>query len=375
MITLNGTSSRSPTTASGSSNQSNHTADIKSLHERLAKAEAEVARLKGQNDKKVIKFGDTNIDDVTSALAFTSQHFTNNSYGLLFDVSVLCEWLVEDSFKDQDTMLNSMKKRHDLKIHTQADAKCLYAFEVGMPRLFFNGAVAPDRKNPCYFTSMKSYNEWCAPGTGIKARIMSNLAYVDHMMSETINKQLRGNETARALAITMLATSLSWMNNFLRFIDEKMNELTVDAKFPVPAAFSLTTMCGRRILKDCIDAHEGVHNSMVIGNGNATCAAILYGALRCHDVMKEFNDVNFKNHAAVTSEHVKFLATHSGSDSMKGLEDKMKTMEESVKTLGKTVRDQGSKADTASNNVDLLKPRVTSLEKRVKNVEDKKMDK
>jgi hypothetical protein len=240
-----------------------------------------------------------------------------------------------------------------------------------MPRLLGKAEINAIESDPSHFTAVKSYKEWDTARVGVRDRIMRNLTKVQSSITDMIGVKLRKHEKAKHLFYNMLSTSVTWLNNWVRFIDEKMKELTIESKFSPKSAWSLTTMCAARMIRDVAEAHAGLFDNVNMDDQSDVCAALLYGTLRAQDVMTEFTESGFKDHPSVSAEHVKFLATHSGSDAVSGLDDRVKAMEESLKEALKKSKEAMTKADTASNSVDKLKNEVKMLEQKV----DKKQDK
>ena len=111
-----------------------------------------------------------------------------------------------------------------------------------------------------------------------------------------------------------------------------VRELTTICKFPEKAAWSLATQVVDRIHKDSMAAQAGVKQLTIHMDPVRVTATILFAMLRVQDVMREHILIGIKNHPAVTSEHVKFLATHSGC----GDTAKMKDTTQELERVGDT---------------------------------------
>jgi len=87
--------------------------------------------------------------------------------------------------------------------------------------------------------------------------------------------------------------------------------------------------------------------------------------------MTEFEDANFEDHPAVSSEYIKFLATNSGFDMIVDLERDVTALKSEAKDNERRMNLVVKKADTASTATDANKRSITELSKRI----DKKQDK
>ena len=74
---------------------------------------------------------------------------------------------------------------------------------------------------------------------------------------------------------------------------------------------------------------------------------MLWATLRSHKVMDEFSKFEFKDHPAIASEYVKFLATNSGFETVSALESKMDGLKKEVDSVKKAASSAANAADTA----------------------------
>ena len=81
-----------------------------------------------------------------------------------------------------------------------------------------------------------------------------------------------------------------------------------------------------KTLSRAFKVRSGVADTFVISDHCCLAAHVWYGVSRTHDVMKEFGVMDFKNHPAMSSEYVKFLATNSGMELIEAIDVKIKTL-------------------------------------------------
>jgi hypothetical protein len=66
-------------------------------------------------------------------------------------------------------------------------------------------------------------------------------------------------------------------------------------------------------LGDLCVAKDNIVHSLVPRDVPATCAQVVYAVFKTHNVIAVYVAQTFENHLLVSTEYVKFLATHSGS--------------------------------------------------------------
>ena len=81
--------------------------------------------------------------------------------------------------------------------------------------------------------------------------------------------------------------------------------------------------------------------------------------------MQEFMDAGIKDHPAISSEYVKFLAANTGFE-------KVNSLEKRVTELDKTWKEQCKTYTTANNKVVEVQKVVSDLVKRLTKIESKK---
>ena len=86
--------------------------------------------------------------------------------------------------------------------------------------------------------------------------------------------------------------------------------------------------------------------------------------------MNEFAGMDFKNHPAMSSEYVKFLATNSGMELIEAIDGKLKNMKEEIWELKQASQNATKAATSAANKADDVSKKLTQLqrdhEKRLK---------
>ena len=141
--------------------------------------------------------------------------------------------------------------------------------------------------------------------------------------------------------------------------------LTGHSKFSSAQAWSLTTQLVFRIFNELHNVHDGVLLNIQPNNMDDICTNVLWTVFRTHDVMQEFAAKCFKDHDAISSEYIKFLATNSGYEELSSLLEQVKELKEEKQKMLAEFKSVSRKADSASALVDELKKTVAALTKKV----------
>jgi hypothetical protein len=140
---------------------------------------------------------------------------------------------------------------------------------------------------------------------GLKQKFESHMESVQAEVASLISETLDGRLRVTSLSKEMLACSVHFLNMLCEYMSKTfIKELTNIPKFPKPEAWLLVTQIVARIFWGINAAKKGiwsVHPKLL-----AFCM------LQIHTVMREYEELEFRNHLAVLLEYVKFLATHVG---------------------------------------------------------------
>jgi hypothetical protein len=85
-----------------------------------------------------------------------------------------------------------------------------------------------------------------------------------------------------------------------------------------------------KIFRDINAAKKGIRSVHPRTSGLTNTAKTLFAILKIHEVMREYEELEIKNHPAVSSEYVKFLATHVGFNKAQSIQDSVAEVEKKV---------------------------------------------
>jgi hypothetical protein len=109
-----------------------------------------------------------------------------------------------------------------------------------------------------YFDKIKSYKEWDLPSTGFQDQLKYDLNAFELAHKQTVLNNTIASSPLQTTASLSRTYSLSWIGEFICFIDDTYKELT-QAKFSSAQGWSLITRLASRILFEVSAPRNGVN--------------------------------------------------------------------------------------------------------------------
>jgi hypothetical protein len=147
-----------------------------------------------------------------------------------------------------------------------------------------------------------------------------------------------GHTQAASLAREMLSNSLKFTNRLFEYLSNTNREMTDCSGFPLPDAWLLSTEVVARCCKALNTARSEVRDISIKSTPLRNTARVMYAMLRVHDVMDEYLKFEIKNHPSISSEYVKFLASHALFKDVQGLKKKEEGVEKKVADPEKDIK-------------------------------------
>ena len=188
------------------------------------------------------------------------------------------------------------------------------------------------------------------------------LAIQEQAMRQAIHNTIPGGSDIRRICELGVADSVSNLQRLIRWMDETYLDLTANS-FTKVSAWCLVTRLGARYFQELFKVRSGVSDTFVISDHRRLAAHVWYGVSRTHDVMKEFGVMDFKNHPAMSSEYVKFLATNSGMELIEAIDGKIKTVKDELKELKQLAQNASKAATSAANKADDVTKKLSQLQR------------
>jgi hypothetical protein len=350
-------------------------ARLEALELEVNSHQIEIQRLIAEGDETAIKFAGLGLKSIEETGAWVDMNSPMGAldFSLIPDVYFILDLLAEDGEASQSNMLQTMNRLRTLNLDSEYQAKALAAFQLEVPR-FFHGSKdvggyssGSGESQLANLPNVKAWNQ----GQGSKKKLLERkLPGIRQSFRNLINNSLMSsNPKVYSIAIEALERSISWIINLASWIDRAYENAHIASRMSEVKSWALVTQLVRRVFAEIFVVRMGTVQAMG-GDRKTMCTGVLWSVFRTHDKMAEFDDVNFEDHPAISSEHIKFLATNSGFDMLATLEKEVACLKCETKETALKVTAASRKADAASTVSDLNKKAIAELVKKV----DKKVD-
>ena len=345
---------------------------IQDLIQRVTDLETELTTLKGDKDSSVVKFAHLGFKEPKDAVAFVVLHVMAKKFGLVFDICTFLEHvLVEiDGQKDQ---LRKMETVTKLKLSSTNDIMSICAYASPVPGLFSEIGHGTCAANEPAFSKFKTFKKWKDSQETLKRAMTS----VKAGMIRSIDGDVPINSTAHTAMRLSVAESYSTMLAFMNYLTDTQEDLE-NSGLPTAKAWLLTTRLGDVFFRTMGQARTGIAHMLDTTDVEKLSGLIWCSVGQTHDVMKEFVDLEFKGHPAISGAHIKFFVQNNNRDEASTFSDKCKELEDKLKQANKEIVTAKQTADNAHNlakNLTAGKGKsllddMEKIKKRVKAVED-----
>jgi len=324
-----------------------------------------------QTNGEGIKVGSFHFNSYEDVNAWVLENLQEDDYafGIFLDCISVCE-LMCDTKRDGADMAKQISSATGAGLASFNEAKALASFRHGIPTIFDGTADAPLPKlaKPEKWENLQRYEP------GLKSQIKDFMKVgLTKTLEVSINKTK--NVKARELAGLMKMATIEWWNAYCDNLSLTHSDLTTRAGLSIIESWDFATNEARRIL---VEVNGPRLVALDVGarlksNRAEVCSIVLFGMLKCHKVMQQFKEHDFKDHPSIGSERIKLLFNNlsvgatGGGGSAAGL-TAVKNKADSALTAARTAQ---SLADAAKGKSETLERKLEALTKVV----DKKKDK
>jgi hypothetical protein len=258
-------------------------------------------------------------------------------YGGFCDIYVLFATFEDDQARvTKGESLKEMDNLHKSGVKHPSEAVVLYSFKRAVPATFGQGQV----EGGTYLPSLKTIQDWDSsfsvasmPKPGLKQQLLERCEGVEQHIRSIITEiyEEPGYKEVAYLAKDMLSASVKLLKILVEYISELYRELTDRSGFLPEEAWGLVSQCTRAVFLQLSKSRESIGIIHPRESSYRNTARVLFSMLKTHDEMAKFVLAEVKNHPVISSEYVKFLASHSPNAAVRKLETKMTAVESMAK--------------------------------------------
>jgi hypothetical protein len=189
-----------------------------------------------------------------------------------------------------ETALAKQAARQKVGYRDDLEARVATSYDTNYPDSFGDSPKAQ-----VFAANMKTYEDWKDAGVRAGVAYMLRNALEDESTSitESINMEL-GDPELNTLASGMLAKSVSFVHEWIRFLEEYHAEMASSSGMSKDEAWKLTKALVGEVLRDLRLGRNGVRTSRQSDPLNH-----IWGAVKAHGVMRKYVGHHFKDHPAL----------------------------------------------------------------------------
>jgi len=228
-------------------------------------------------------------------------------FGAFVDMFVCLEFMCDDEIT-AESVGSKIKTAEGAGFLSLAEARILASFRNGLPTIFSGGKAST---SGAPLPKLDKSTKWEDPkrfDSGMRHALSKFMGTkLDRIIQPLIESM--SDPEARNLATLMLNRSTRFWTLFIDHLSKTQTDLTLRMGLKIEEAWNFATSEAKRILEDCNDPRfSALDAGANLKKHHANVAAtVLYALLKCHMVMNEFVEANFKDHPSVGSERVKLL--------------------------------------------------------------------
>jgi len=335
---------------------------VQTLERKLAELQAQFAQSSGNG----VKLGSYQFNGYHDVYAWVMTHMSKDNFvfGCFMDCLTACEFMC-DSEDGKETMASKIKNANGAGLASLSEVRVLTSIRNGLPALFTGGKTS---SSACPLPRLDKFNKWEDDqqyDAGMKHEMSDFMATkLDRIITPKID--VLADPDARALATLMLQKTTRFWVMFIDQLSKTHTDLHSRLGLKMEEAWNFATNEARRVLKEVNDPRLSALDvgAEALKERAHVCATVLYALLKCHCVMQDFVEAQFKNHPSIGSERIKLLfnnmSKNGGGNHTEEI-NRLKAIAEKARTSSQSVQ----------SRLDSMATTISQLQKAL----DKKADK
>ena len=181
--------------------------------------------LNPDKESTAVRFSHVHVRNLSEMKDFLETNIPSFYFGLPADFHLLMEH-TNQNINPLKPTLDHLQNLHKLEIPTTNHSLAITALESKVPTFFCKSkehTVA--KKNEAMFDKITSWSKWDRAAHGCKSKLIKELTCVKRTFTQTIDEDSSVTIEGSALVSNLLSTTVAFIQNFIRFIDEVYHEL------------------------------------------------------------------------------------------------------------------------------------------------------
>ena len=342
--------------------------------DRLDRIESDIRALKELKDGVDVKFCSLGFKHRKDSDLWLMDNSEGANVGLVVDVHSIPEHLYA-LIDGKDSALSNLHNLARVKLQTDIEGITVSSFEQQIHKLFYKSAFKVVKNDASYFDNIANYADWTLTDDGFHDTILASLQQFEEDHAALVDQEMKVASPLHTVAFTSLQVSVSWIEEFIRYIDTTFKEYT-ESKFSIKKTWNITTRLARTLLTTIGEPRSGVIRAFKTKNPKSIKCFIFFASVWSLDVIEQIAHGGLKNSPVVANELVKFLAKNTNVDAIEQLQTDMRTLQAENKKLRESLHNLHLKIDeftkTATSGLtraNEIKATIGKLDSRLKKLE------
>jgi outer membrane murein-binding lipoprotein Lpp len=283
------------------------------------------------------------------------------AYGVFPDPQLLLHWCWIVLSGSNSNSTRDMRDRAAIDLSLDS-SYCVESFQQFVPNVF-TGKKSGSLLNTSgigksRLAQIPDFKSWDNNDeTGLRQQLQEALTFVKDSFTVLIEEHFSTLPDLRAFALTMLHSSISFIENLGTYITETYQSFK-DVVGDTKSVWSLITFVVEQIFRKDF----GQVRSQTIGAINPGCKRsgfrMMYSAIRCVGVANDFTKHGIKNAPAVSASYVRFVIKHSNMGKVSALVEENASLKRKLDELSSSMTAIKATADYAKKTADQAITRI-----------------
>ena len=263
--------------------------------------------------------------------------------------------------RNKDLVFKDLEVRMKLKL-SNGECVSMSAMDLETPYIF-SGASHGDtiftgqdgKKNAYRFKQLPKFSSWedKSHTNGMKFQILSHLSVVRREVEADINRKLRTSPEAVALATTLLADSVTFIQHLCDFMSQAYRQINKSDK-SAGASWDVVCYVVQQLFLQAFQTVQTSVGSAYLDTQDRVSfgSSLILNALRANSVAMSLERDGIENHPIVSAAYTKFILDTMNAGDILELVQEVQGMEAKITTQNNKVDNANKKADSAKTTAD-----------------------
>jgi hypothetical protein len=257
-------------------------------------------------------------------------------YGLFADPQLLLHWVWILLSGTTNSSARDMKDRISIEM-SQDKTYAVDSYQHYIPLVFTgkkSSLLNTGGMEKSRLAQIPSFESWddATGEAGLKQQIAEGLSMVKDSISDLIEENFGEAPEVRAFALSMLHTSVSFIQSLGTYMSETYNNFK-DVVGNEKSVWGLVTFVVEQLFRKDFGQVRAKTIGAIDANNRTSGVKIIWSSIKCVDVAQQFMLQGIKNAPSVSASYVRFVITHSNMGKVSNILEDNKKLKRKIDDL------------------------------------------